>query len=148
MKAKPVLLKPRLSSHTTLTFLIVILDQRPRICGSYLGRGTPVSAQSPRLILQERYRCFLLSLPRIVLNLKNVFFSYFINKNVMLNHPRRSCRDPPRKMRLHPQQVPPLKTHAADSLQQRELVKLYFLCLYYENSSLLLVPKLWNSVII
>ena len=113
-------------------------------------QGDPcLSSVASSLILQERYRCFLLlSLPRIVLNLKNVFFSYFINKNVMLDHPRRSWCDPPRKMRPHPQQVLPLKTHDADSLQQRELVKLYFLCLYYENSSLLLVPKLWNSVII
>lgn len=49
-----------------------------------------LSSVTSSLILQERYRCFLLSLPRIVLNLKNVFFSYFINKNVMLDHPRRS----------------------------------------------------------
>lgn len=62
----------------------------------------------------------------------------------------RSWLGPPREMR-----PPPTPTGCsiwrltdADSLQQRELVKYYSLCLYFDSKGLLLVSKLLNSIVI
>ena len=103
MKAKPVLLKPRLSSLIILNLLFLTLDLRPWICGSYPGRGTCVPAQSSQVDTTGKIKGF----PVIICAQNSsepwtFFFPYVINKSVMSDHPRKSWHEPPRKMRPPP----------------------------------------------
>lgn len=145
MKAKPVLLKPRLSSLITLNFLFLTLDLRPWICGSYPGRGLgPSSITSSWYYRKDTgVSCYYLC-PELFWAL-DIFLFLFYKQKCYVWPPKKILTWATKEDETStPNWVSSLKIHDADSPQQREFIKLYLLCLYYEN----LVLKLWHSVTI